>query len=71
MNIEPKGEYVLIVEGAEKSKKDIDIEILNSKSLDDHYEYYASIGMDKKEIIKKIAKDRNVSKNEVYMYFNK
>lgn len=26
-------------------------------------------GFDKKEIIKKIAKDRNVNKNEIYMYF--
>ena len=31
--------------------------------------YYEKQGLDKKEIIKKIAKDRNVNKNEIYMKF--
>lgn len=68
---EPKGEYVLIVEGSRKSKKEIDIENLNSKTLEEHYMYYKNEGFDKKEIIKKIAKDRNKSKNDIYQYFNK
>ena len=38
-------------------------------NLDDHYNYYKEKGFDKKEIIKKIAKDRNVNKNEIYKYF--
>lgn len=67
--IEPKGEYVLIVEGANKSQKDIDIENLNSKTLEEHYEYYIKQGLDKKDIIKKIAKDRNTNKNEIYKHF--
>ena len=71
LNIEPKGEYVLIIEGAIKSKKEIYIENLNAKSLDEHYKYYESQGIEKKEIIKKIAKDRNVAKNDIYKYFNK
>ena len=38
-------------------------------TLEEHYNFYASKGIDKKEIIKKISKDRNVSKNEIYQYF--
>lgn len=62
-----KGEMILIIEGAPKSK-DEDNE-LNNLSLEEHYKYYEKQGLDKKEIIKKIAKDRNVSKNEIYMKF--
>ena len=38
-------------------------------SLEEHYNYYLNQGLEKKEIIKKIAKDRNVNKNEIYMKF--
>ena len=38
-------------------------------SLEDHYKLYEEKGLNKKEIIKQIAKDRNVNKNEIYMYF--
>ena len=58
---------ILIIEGAPISE-DEDNE-LNNLSLEDHYKYYEKQGLDKKEIIKKIAKDRNVSKNEIYMKF--
>ena len=69
-NIEPKGEYVLILEGSSKSQKDIDLEILKNNTLEEHYKYYEQLGFEKKEIIKKIAKDRNTNKNEIYKYFN-
>ena len=46
-------------------------EILNEMSLEEHFEYYKKQGFDKKEIIKKIAKDRNTNKNEIYQYFLK
>ena len=62
-----KGEMILIIEGADKS---VDEENeLNSLSLEEHYKFYENQGLEKKEIIKKIAKDRNVSKNEIYMKF--
>lgn len=64
-----KGEFVIIVEGNEKSKKEVEIENLNELSLEEHFVYYEKQGLDKKEIIKKIAKDRNLSKNEVYQKF--
>lgn len=67
--IEYRGECVLIIEGSSTTKKELDIEKLCSLTLDEHYEYYEKKGLDKKEIIKKIAKDRKVSKNEIYQEF--
>ena len=64
-----KGEYVIIIEGTEK--KDIEKEFLNTLSLEEHYKYYENKKIEKKEIIKMIAKDRNVNKNEIYKYFIK
>ena len=66
---EPKGEYVLILEGNDKNEEEINKENLNKLSLEEHFEYYKKQGFDKKEIIKKIAKDRNTNKNEIYQYF--
>ena len=61
-----KGEIILIIEGNEKIEEE---NHLNNLSLEEHYDYYEKFGLDKKEIIKKIAKDRGVSKNEIYMNF--
>ena len=64
-----KGEMILIIEGnktGEKQEND-----LNKLSLEEHFDFYKNMGLNKKEIIKKIAKDRNVNKNEIYMYFIK
>ena len=66
---EPKGEYVIIVEGSKISKKEIETNKLNEMSIQEHYKYYENLGYEKKEIIKKVAKDRNVNKNEVYKLF--
>ena len=66
---EPKGEYVIVVEGSKLSKKEIEANKLNEMSIEEHYKYYENLGYDKKEIIKKIAKDRNVNKNEIYKLF--
>jgi len=62
-----KGEMILIIEGAPEAEEDENQ--LNNMSLEEHYKYYENQGFDKKEIIKKIAKDRNVNKNEIYMKF--
>ena len=64
-----KGEFVIIVEGNNESKKDIEIKNLNTLSLDEQYEFYEKKGFSKKDIIKQIAKDRGVNKNEIYQYF--
>ena len=64
----PKGEYVIIID--ENSDIDTNEENeLNKLTLEEHFEYYKKIGLDKKDIIKKIAKDRNVPKNEIYQHF--
>lgn len=61
-----KGEMILIIEGCEKVEKESE---LNNLSLDEHYNFYERQGLDKKEIIKKIAKDRGKNKNDIYMLF--
>lgn len=66
---EPKGEYVILIDKAEKTQNEIQKEELNNLSIEEHYKYYEKIGLDKKEIIKQIAKDRNVSKNDIYQKF--
>ena len=63
---ELKGEFVIIIEGGEHKEAENDLLQL---SLEEHYKYYEKLGFNKKEIIKKIAKDRNVNKNDVYMEF--
>ena len=64
---EPKGEYVLVIEG--KSSE----ELLEEKraawddmSIEEHFNMYISQGMDRKEAMKQVAKDRGVSKRDIY-----
>ena len=64
---EPKGEFVLVVEGAPES--DGTDNELNSLSLEEHLEHYMKTGLTKKYAIKAIAKDRGLSKSEVYAAF--
>lgn len=62
-----KGEFIIVIEGNDLKTEYIESE----KTLDELYEEYKHEGMDKKEIIKKIAKEKNVAKNEIYQYFLK
>lgn len=62
---EIKGEIVLIIEANNKKEANKLLDL----SLEEHYKYYENQGLEKKEIIKKIAKDRNVNKNEIYKNF--
>ena len=61
-----KGEIVLIIEGNSNISEENE---LNNLSIEEHYKFYENQGFSKKDIIKKIAKDRNVNKNEVYQKF--
>ena len=61
-----KGEIVLVIEGDSDISKENE---LNNLSIGEHYKFYENQGFSKKDIIKKIAKDRNVSKNEIYQKF--
>ena len=40
-------------------------------SIEEHMEYYLSQGLDKKEAMKRTAKDRGVQKREIYNYLNR
>ncbi len=64
---EPKGEFVIILD----LNKNEDTEEANFEkmTLQEHYLFYEKLGLNKKEIIKQIAKDRNVPKNEIYQKF--
>ena len=61
-----KGEIVLIIEG---NNNIVEENKLNSLSLEEHYKFYEDQGFSKKDIIKKIAKDRNVNKDNIYKKF--
>lgn len=63
----PKGEFVIIIEG-NKNVENIENK-LNLLTINEHYNYYENKGYSKKEIIKLIAKDRNINKNEIYQKF--
>ena len=40
-------------------------------SIEEHFQYYISQGLDRKEAMKKTAKDRGVQKREIYNYLEK
>lgn len=64
---EPKGECVVIIEG--KSFEQVERERQQSfeeMTIAEHMDQYLSQGMDKKEAMKKVAKDRGISKRDVY-----
>lgn len=64
---EPKGEHVLVIAGKTfKEKKDASIRSFLEMTIEDHMELYLSKGMDKKEAMKAVAKDRGVSKRDIY-----
>lgn len=60
---EKRGEYVLVVEGADKKENP-----LCTLSETDHILHYIHLGYDKKEAVKLAAKDRGVSKSFLYPY---
>ena len=64
----PKGEFVIIIEKSMITSSS-NLDFLNTLSLEEHYDFYNQQGLPKNEIIKKIAKDRNVTKNEIYKHF--
>ena len=60
----PRGEYVLIIEGAQgKAKSEC---FWDNMSIEEHVEFYVSNGLSKMDAIKSCAKDRGVHKNIVY-----
>ena len=69
---EPRGEYVLVVEGKNpKEKREEEIAAWEDLSIEDHMAYYENQGMDSKSAMKLVAKDRGVGKREIYAYLHK
>ena len=68
---EAKGEMIILIEGAQENTLAETQEVFQNLSLEEHYSYYEKQGMDKKEIVKRMAKDRGVPKNEIYIKFCK
>ena len=66
---EPKGEYIILLDLNGNVVKDEDKEDIASKSIEEQYEFYKNKGWEKKEIIKQIAKNKNVPKNDIYQMF--
>lgn len=66
---EPRGEYVLVVEGKsfDEQKKEQEAD-WQSISIEEHMKVYESQGIDRKEAMKKVAKDRGISKRDVYQH---
>lgn len=64
---EPRGEYVLIIAGRsrEEMKKEEQAG-WEALSLEEHMARYESQGIDRKEAMKRVAKDRGVSKRDIY-----
>lgn len=64
---EPRGEYVLILEGKDPQiKKEEAIEAYEQISPEEHLQRYLDAGMDRKEALKKVAKERGISKRDLY-----
>ena len=63
----PKGEFVLILEGAdEKLLEETRNESWSAISLEEHLQKYLDSGLTRKEALKKVADDRGLSKRDVY-----
>ncbi len=66
-NNDPRGEYVLIIEGKDlEASKAEDQAKWEEMSIRDHMEIYLEQGIDRKEAMKKVAADRGISKRDVY-----
>ena len=64
---EPRGECVLVIEGADPERlKQQKQKAWEEMTLQEHMEVYEGQGMDRKEAMKMVAKDRGVSKRDIY-----
>ncbi|MBO4750151.1 MAG: 16S rRNA (cytidine(1402)-2'-O)-methyltransferase [Lachnospiraceae bacterium] len=64
---EPRGEYVLVIEGKSREEKRAEEQAAwESMSIEEHVAHYEAQGIDHKEAMKLAAKDRGVSKRDIY-----
>lgn len=64
----PRGEYVLIIEGAQEIPEEE--AWWNALSPEEHVKHYISEGLSDKDAVKKAATDRGVPKREIYQQFH-
>ena len=67
---EPRGEYVLIIDGCDRAAVNEENELL-SLPPEEHVSFYESSGLGRMDAIKKAAKERGMSKSELYNMLNK
>ena len=66
---EPRGEYVLVLEGKSHQQKQQEKQaVLSEMPIEEHMKIYEEKGMDRKEAMKLVAKERGISKRDVYQY---
>lgn len=63
LDLQLKGEIVILIKGADQTHLQID---LNKQTVENHFNHYINEGIEEKEAMKLVAKDRNVSKSEIY-----
>lgn len=64
---DPRGEYVLVVEGKSRQEKvQEEISAWEEISVEEHVAHYETLGMDHKSAMKQAAKDRGVGKRDIY-----
>lgn len=69
---EPRGEYVLVLEGKSlDAKRQEEIAAWADMSVEEHMEYYEKQGMDNKSAMKQVAKDRGLGKRDIYAMLHK
>jgi 16S rRNA (cytidine1402-2'-O)-methyltransferase len=68
---EPRGEYVLVIEGKNQEElEDEQKQKWEELSIEEHMEVYTKQGLDEKSAMKQVAKDRGVGKREIYQYLH-
>ncbi|WP_026892560.1 16S rRNA (cytidine(1402)-2'-O)-methyltransferase [Lacrimispora aerotolerans] len=69
---DPKGECVIVIEGKSFQEiKEAEIKSFEEMTLEEHMALYEDKGIDRKEAMRMVAKDRGISKREVYQYLIK
>lgn len=64
---DPRGEYVLVIQGKSLSEKKEEAALVwQNMPLEEHMQYYEGQGIDRKEAMKLVAKDRGTGKREIY-----
>ena len=69
--VNPRGEYVLVVEGASDTASTEEEMWWSDLSINEHIDKYISDGLTSKEAIKQAAKDRDLPKRDVYNEYHR